>query len=61
MPLEKVGERLAKSKLDSMSKRELRAVLIALVDGMRVITQKLDTNGTIGTDYTAKFDAVVTK
>ena len=61
MPAEKIYQRLAYSKLDQMSKRELRAALAALIDGVRVITQKLDTNGTIGTDFTAKFDAVVTK
>lgn len=61
MPAEKIYQRLAYSKLDQMSKRELRAALAALIDGVRVITQKLDANGTIGTDYTAKFDAVVTK
>lgn len=61
MPAEKIDARIACSKLDQMSKRELRAALSALIDGIRVITVKLDTYATAGTDYTAEFDAVVTK
>lgn len=41
---------------------ELRKLLEALVDGIRVVTAKLDADGTVtDTNYTAVFDAVVTK
>lgn len=62
MPLENLGQRLAKTKLDAMSKRELRALLVAVVDGIRAVTTKLDSDATVtDTNYTAAFDAIVTK
>lgn len=62
MPLENISQRVAKSKLDALSKRELRALLVAMVDGVRAITAKLDADATVtDTNYTATFDAIVTK
>jgi hypothetical protein len=41
---------------------ELRKMLEAIIDGIRVVTAKLDADGTVtDTNYTAVFDAVVTK
>jgi hypothetical protein len=41
---------------------ELRKALEALIDGIRVVTAKLDADGTVtDTNYTAVFDAVITK
>lgn len=41
---------------------ELRQMLGAIIDGIRVISAKLDGDATVTlTDYTAAFDAVVTK
>lgn len=41
---------------------ELRIAINALVDGIRVVTAKLDADATVtDTNYTAVFDAVVTK
>lgn len=41
---------------------ELRQMLGAIIDGIRVISAKLDGDATVTlTDYSAAFDAVVTK
>lgn len=41
---------------------ELRILLNALIDGIRVVTAKLDLDATVtDTNYTAVFDAVVLK
>lgn len=41
---------------------QLRVLLAALIDGIRVITAKLDADATVtDTNYTAVFDAVITK
>ena len=42
--------------------QELRVALNSLVDGIRVVTAKLDADATVTlTDYTAAFDAVILK
>lgn len=41
---------------------ELRALLNGIVDGIRVVTAKLDSDaGVTDTNFTAVFDAVITK
>lgn len=62
MPLENLSLRLANTSLDTLSKRELRALLVAMLDGVRAVTAKLDADATVtDTNYTATFDAIVTK
>lgn len=42
--------------------QELRILLNALIDGIRVVTAKLDADATVtDTNYTAVFDAVIAK
>lgn len=42
--------------------QELRILLNALIDGIRVVTAKLDADaGVTDTNYTAVFDAVIAK
>lgn len=59
---EKASQRIAKSKLDQLTKRELLALLGAVIDGTRALAAKLDSDATVtDTDYAAKFDTFVTK
>lgn len=59
---EKASQRMAFSKLDQLSKRELIALLNAMIDGTRALAAKLDADATVtGEDYAATFDAFVTK
>lgn len=59
---EKASLRVAKSQLDKLTKRELLALLTAIIDGNRAIAAKLDGDATVtGTDYAATFDTFVTK
>ena len=54
--------RLPATNLDRASETELTTLLNALIDGIRVVTAKLDGDATVTlTDYTAAFDAVVAK
>lgn len=42
--------------------RELQLLLHALIDGIRAVTAKLDADATVTqTDFTASFDAQITK
>lgn len=59
---EKASQRVAYSKLDQLSKRELLALLTAMIDGTRAIAAKLDADATVtDTNYAATFDTFVTK
>lgn len=61
MPAEILTQRINKlaNKRDA---DELRQMLNAIIDGIRVVTAKLDADATVtDTNYTAVFDAVVTK
>lgn len=59
---EKASQRMAFSKLDQLSKRELIALLNAMIDGTRAIAAKLDADATVtDTNYAATFDTFVTK
>lgn len=59
---EKASLRVAKSQLDQLTKRELLALLTAIIDGNRAIAAKLDADATVtNTDYAATFDTFVTK
>lgn len=47
---------------DQREAQELKALLDAIVDGVRAITLKLDADGTVtDTNYTATFDAIIRK
>ena len=63
MPLESVGLRMAAAKgIDQMSKRQLTALVGALVDALRAVTAKLDADaGVTDTNYTAVVDGIVKK
>lgn len=59
---EQLNKRLASAKLDQMSERELRALLAAMIDGMRAVAAKLDADATVtDTNYAATLDGFVTK
>ena len=59
---EKASLRVAKSQLDKLTKRELLALLTAIIDGNRAIAAKLDADATVtDTNYAATFDTFVTK
>lgn len=61
MPAEILNQRLNQLSCDKDA-QELRAALNAMMDGIRVITAKLDADATVtDTNYTAVFDAVVIK
>ncbi len=66
MPAENVNQRLNATCMERMAEKELRILLGALIDGVRAITVKLDAEaggGVTGfdTNYTAAFDALITK
>lgn len=59
---EQVNKRLAASKLDQMSQRELLIMLNALMDGVRAVAAKLDADATVtDTNYAATLDSYITK
>lgn len=61
MPAEIVKQRIA-ALTNYKDADELLVVLNALVDGIRVVTAKLDADATVtDTNYTAVFDAVIIK
>lgn len=61
MPAEVLKQRL-NALADSSDAKELQMALNAIIDGIRVVTAKLDADATVtDTNYTAVFDAVVTK
>lgn len=61
MPAELVSQRINALSCDKDA-QELRILLNALIDGIRVVTVKLDNDATVtDTNYTAVFDAVVLK
>lgn len=61
MPAERIVQRI--NQLNSSQERtELLALFNSLIDGIRVVTAKLDADATVTlTDYTAAFDAVIVK
>lgn len=61
MPLEEISKRI-NTLSDQAEARELRFLLNGLVDGIRAVTAKLDADATVtDTNYTAVFDAIITK
>jgi hypothetical protein len=56
-------QRLAKANLDSMTEREMRALLGAIIDGVRALAAKLDADAANtalnDTNYAATFDGFV--
>lgn len=55
-----------KKRINAMSQnndaRQLQLLLHALIDGIRAVTVKLDADATVTqTNYTASFDALITK
>lgn len=61
MPAELVSQRI-NTLANEKDAAELRILLNALIDGIRVVTAKLDGDATVTlTDYTSAFDAVIAK
>jgi len=61
MATEKIIQRINQLPVAS-ERQELLAVLNAMIDGIRVVTAKLDADaGVTDTNYTALFDAVIVK
>lgn len=61
MPLEEISKRI-NTLSDQAEARELRFLLNGLIDGIRAVTLKLDADATVtDTNYTAVFDAIITK
>lgn len=61
MPAELISQRI-NSLSNDKDAQELRVAINALIDGIRVVTAKLDADATVtDTNYTAVFDAVVLK
>lgn len=59
---ELVKHRIPATTLDRLTKQELITLVNALVDGIRAVTAKLDADATVtDTNYTAVFDAIITK
>jgi diadenosine tetraphosphate (Ap4A) HIT family hydrolase len=62
---ETLTQRLAKTNLDQMSEREMRALLGAIIDGVRALAAKLDADAANtalnDTNYAATFDNFVTR
>lgn len=62
---ESVTYRLNSSNIDQLSMRELRAILVAVVDALNNISTKLDTAGGsiagLGTNYAATTTNILTK
>lgn len=61
MAAEKIIQRI--NQLNSSQERtELLALFNSLIDGIRAVTAKLDSDATVtATDFTAAFDAVIIK
>ena len=58
---ESVTTRFAKAQLDQLSERELRALVVALVNGIQALAAKLDSDATVtDVDYAAVFATYVT-
>lgn len=60
------GLEKVKQRINAMSQhndaRELQLLLEALIDGIRAVTTKLDSDGGVtATDFTAAFDAKIKK
>lgn len=52
MAIESVAQRLGATNLDKLSERQLRALLVALVDGLQAVCAKLDADaGVTDTNY----------
>jgi len=61
MPQEVIKQRVA-ALANNQDAKELKTLLDALVDGIRVITAKLDADaGVTDTNYTTLFDAQIIK
>lgn len=61
MAAENLGQRINHLANDKDA-QELRAIFNSIIDGIRVVTAKLDADATVtDTNYTAVFDAVVIK
>lgn len=62
MAQEKVGARIANTNLDTMSKRELLALFNNLVDGIRLIATKIDSEATLGQkNFASELDKLIIK
>jgi len=58
---ESINTRFSKSSLDTMSKRELKAAVGAILDALQAVAAKLDADDTVtDTDYAAVVSAIVT-
>lgn len=60
MAVESVKTRLAQVKLGDVNDRELRALLVAIVDGLQNIATKLDNDAVGGVDYASTTAAIIT-
>lgn len=61
MAAENLGQRINHLANDKDA-QELRIIFKSIIDGIRVVTAKLDADATVtDTNYTAVFDAVVIK
>ena len=62
---ETLSQRLAAANLDTMTEREMRALLGAIIDGVRAMAAKLDADAANtalnDTNYAATFDTYVTR
>lgn len=62
MPKETANARIANTNLDAATKRELLALLGAVLDGQRAINAKLDAEATLtAKNFVSTFDAIVGK
>jgi hypothetical protein len=58
---ESINTRFSKSSLDTMSKRELKAAVGAILDALQAVAAKLDADATVtDTNYAAVVTAIVT-
>ncbi len=62
MPKETANARIANTNLDQATKRELLALLGAVLDGQSAINAKLDAEASLtAKNFAATFDAIVSK
>lgn len=61
MPAVKTSQQIAATKLDQMSKRQLLALVTALIDGTRAVAAKLDAASVASGGNAALFDSYITK